>query len=148
MRIRLNAAERALVVEVLRDQRGQATRRAAEVYGSPRGDSRAVDEAHDRLREVEAAMAWMEDHGQPDGDGRTWLVGGASLLEDTVRGVAEGAMTALVAALERYADRHGPWPGDGPGLLAAVDLARDALTTLVRFREVDDPPWDAPYIGR
>lgn len=62
-----------------------------------------------------------------------------------MRGVAERTVTALVAAHERYADRHGPWPGDGPGLLAAIDLARDALTTLVRFREVDDGPRDAVH---
>lgn len=146
MRVRLGAGETKLVRDALRVLREDAAREVSEVYDAPRRDVGVVDRAHDRLRELEGLMMWLEEHG-PEPDGRQVLLGATGLMWELAQAVAAAAVGALVAEHERF---DGPpcdgQERDGDGLLALADAAREALTTLVRLREVDNGPLELPYV--
>jgi hypothetical protein len=116
MRICLGAGELELVVDELRAQRAQATREVSGVYDHPHASDRDVDDAHDRLREVEAALMWLEQ-AEPEADGNTWLMAAAALLEQTVRGVAERAISVLMTEHQRFAHISHTNDGAGDGVL-------------------------------
>jgi hypothetical protein len=145
LRVRLGTGETPLMREALRVLREDAAREITQVYDAPRREVVDVDRAHDRLRELEGLMMWLEDHGA-DPDGRQVLLGATDLMWELAQGVARAAVGNLVAEHQRFA---GP-PGDGEQrdggrLLAIADAAREALTTLVRMREVDHGPDEIPY---
>jgi hypothetical protein len=144
MRIGFTKAEMDLVSQELRAQRDQATLVAAEARVAPGADGRDTDRAHDRLREIESVMRDIEDHAMPDSAGVTWLTAASRVFEQTVVGVAERALAALVAEHERVAAAG---PCDGERLLIAAQTVRDAITTLVAAREVEHGPIDEPYRG-
>jgi hypothetical protein len=66
VRIRFEASEIDVLVDVLREQRTRATLDAAETYGRvPRDDTGAVDDRHDELRTIESLLMQLKDQ-QPD----------------------------------------------------------------------------------
>jgi hypothetical protein len=86
---------------------------------------------------------------QRDAEGRTWVTACSNVLEDTVLGVAERAISALTAEHDRFtsARHYDGGPSNGNTLLAAADTARNALATLIAFRDVDHGPAQPPYTG-
>jgi hypothetical protein len=144
MRIGFTDAEMRLVSQELRSQRDEATREAAGVLSDLGADGRDTDRAHDRLREIESVMREIEDRAMPDAAGETWLTGASRVFEQTVVGVAERALAALVTEHERVVAAG---PCDGAGLLVAAETVRAAMSTLVAAREVEHGPVDEPYRG-
>jgi hypothetical protein len=84
LRVHFDACEIDVLVDVLREQRANATRDAAQTYAttSP-GQTRAIDDRHDRLRAIEALLVQLED--QPQTEGGAVLVGDTQLICDLVR---------------------------------------------------------------
>jgi hypothetical protein len=62
VRVRFDACELDVLVDVLRDLRAKATRDAADTYAttSPR-DTRPIDDRHDRLRGLEGLLMQLEE---------------------------------------------------------------------------------------
>jgi hypothetical protein len=67
LRVRFDACEIDVLVDVLREQRANATRDAADTYANGSGHTRAVDDRHDRLRAVEGLLMQLEE--QPPNNG-------------------------------------------------------------------------------
>jgi hypothetical protein len=135
VRVRFDACEVEVLVDVLRDLRAKATRDAADTYAtiSPR-DTRSIDERHDRLRGVEGLLMQLEEQ-PPDNRPGAVLVGATPLLRDVTH---EGAREAL----ERLNDAHGhyedhPTSRSREALLAAAETTRAWVTTLTAVEQVD-----------
>jgi hypothetical protein len=105
VRIRFAAAERRILLDVVRDLRAEATVAAAETYREAgQDDARPVDARHDRLRAVEELLVQMEGES-PDRHGGVALVAETPLMMDVVRAGAREALRRLNDGHERYLDR-------------------------------------------
>jgi hypothetical protein len=140
VRVRFDACELDVLVDVLRDLRAKATRDAADTYAAPSlGDTRPIDDRHDRLRGLEDLLMQLEEQ-PPDNQPGAVLMGATPLL----RGIAgEGALEALERlndAHERYADHVTERSREA--LLAAAETTRAWVTTLTAVEQVD-LGWDA-----
>ncbi len=61
LRVRFDATEVDVLVDVLRDLRAKATRDAAETYANtPPRETRPIDDRHDRLRGLEGLLMRLE----------------------------------------------------------------------------------------
>jgi hypothetical protein len=145
IRIGFTAREMPLIGDQLRAERAEATRIAAGIHEVAGADAHSVDAAHDRLREIEAVMQFIEEQAERDADGRTWLTASAPVFERTVIAVAQHVIDVLIAKHEHFTTHNGP--REGQQLLAAADALRDALATLVALVEIQHGPLDAPYSG-
>lgn len=139
VRVRFHACEMDVLVDVLRDQRASATRDAAETYATtPRGQTRPIDDRHDRLRAVEGLLVQLEE--QPHNRPAAVLVGETELICDVARDGAREAIRRLEETHERYADHATPQSRDA--LLTAARTARAWVATLTAVDRVDRG-WDA-----
>jgi hypothetical protein len=152
MRALFTPAELKLVTEELRALRAAAVAQAQTTHeqhpGDDRDDNRAVDTAHDRLREIDDAARYIEDKAKPDSAGRIDLITTTSVMTDLVRGVADRALTRLEALRQQYmTGRPAYHPDQARNLHEAAQLASQAASTLVACREIDCGPDDPPYLG-
>jgi hypothetical protein len=138
VRVRFDACEVDVLVDVLREQRADATREAAETYATASGETRAVDDRHDRLRAVEALLMQLED--QPRTSRDAVLLGETEVMRDVVRGGVREALRRLEEAHERYEEHASPQSRDA--LLHAAKTTRAWVATLTGFDRVDRG-WDS-----
>jgi hypothetical protein len=134
LRVHFDACEIDVLVDVLREQRANATRDAAQTYAttSP-GQTRAIDDRHDRLRAIEALLVQLED--EPQTEGGAVLVGDTQLICDVVRDGTQEALRRLQATHERYEDHAGPQSRDA--LVDAAETSRAWVATLAAVDRVD-----------
>jgi hypothetical protein len=106
VRVRFDACELDVLVDVVRDLRAKATRDAADTYAttSPR-DTRPIDDRHDRLRGLEGLLMQLEEQPTDNRPGAV-LMGATPLLRDVAHEGAREALERLNDAHERFAD-HG-----------------------------------------
>jgi hypothetical protein len=139
LRIRFDACEFDVLVDVLREQRADATPDAAETYATtPRGQTRPIDDRHDRLRGIEGLLIQLEE--QPHTRPGAVLVGEMQLMSDVARDGAREALRRLQEAHERYTDHTSQQAGDA--LLNATRAAKKWVATLTALDRVDHG-WDA-----
>jgi hypothetical protein len=138
VRVRFDASEIDVLVDVLREERADATRDAADSYAATPEQTRAVDNRHDRLRAVEALLMQLEE--QPHTTPRKVLVGETELMCGVIREAAREALRRLEDAYERYEDRASPQSRDA--LLDAAKTAKAWIGTLTAVDRVD-LGWDA-----
>jgi len=136
VRARFDACEVDVLVDVLREQRANATRGAAETYANASGHTRAVDDRHDRLRAVEGLLMQLEERSQTD----AVLVGDTPLMCGVVRDGAREALRRLAETHERYEDHASPQSRDA--LLNAAKTAKAWVATLTAVDRVERG-WDA-----
>jgi hypothetical protein len=138
VRIRFEASEIDVLVDVLREHRTRATLDAAETYGRvPCGDTGAVDDRHDELRTIESLLMQLEDQ-QPDERGRVVMTGETEVMCDVVRDGAREALRRLDDAHDGYRERASSASRDA--LLDAAKTARAWVVTLTSFDRVDRGP--------
>lgn len=91
-----------VLVDVLREQRAEASHAVAEAYVTAPRLTQAVDDRHDRLRSVEALLMQLEDlrHTRRG----AVLLGKTELMCDVVRAGARGALRRLAETQVRYED--------------------------------------------
>jgi hypothetical protein len=137
--VHLEACEIDVLVDVLREQRANATRDAAQTYSttSP-AHTRAIDDRHDRLRAVEALLVQLED--QRPIDAGAIIVGDTQIVCDVVRDGAREALRRLEAAYEQYEDHASAQSRDA--LLNAATTATAWVGTLAAVDRVERG-WDA-----
>jgi hypothetical protein len=135
VRVRFDACELDVLVDVLRDLRARATREAAETYTtiSPR-DTRAIDDCHDRLRGIEGLLMQLEEQ-PPDNAPGAFLVGATPLMRDIAHEGAREALERLQDAHERYEEHVTSRSRDA--LRAAATTAGASITTLTAIEQVD-----------
>jgi hypothetical protein len=139
VRVRFDACEVDVLVDLLREQRADATREAADTYAITRpGQTRPVDDRHDRLRAVEALLVQLED--QPRTSRDAVLLGETEVMRDVVRGGVREALRRLEEAHERYEEHASPQSRDA--LLHAAKTTRAWVATLTGFDRVDRG-WDS-----
>jgi hypothetical protein len=138
VRVHFDSCELDVLVDVLREQRADATRDAAKTYGVAPGQMRAVDDRHDRLRAVERLLMQLEE--QPRTRAGGVLVGDTQLMCGVVRNGAREALRRLDETHRRYEDHASPQSRDA--LLNAADTARAWVATLTAVDRVDRG-WDA-----
>jgi hypothetical protein len=138
VRIRFEASEIGVLVDVLREQRTRATLDAAETYGRvPRDDNRPVDDRHDELRTIESLLMQLEDQ-QPDEQGRVVLTGETEVMCDVVHDGAREALQRLDHAHDGYRERASS--AARAALLDAAKASRAWVATLASFDRVDRGP--------
>ena len=94
VRVRFDASEVDVLVDVLRDLRAKATREAAETYATtPPGETRPIDDRHDRLRWLEGLLMHLEEQ-PPDDRPEAILVGDTTLIRDIARRCPGSSRTA------------------------------------------------------
>jgi hypothetical protein len=143
LRVRFEACEIDVLVDALRGQRAIATRAAAETYCVAPGQTRMVDDSHDRLRAIEALLIQVEEQPQtPEG---AILVGNTQLVGEVVHAGAREALRRLAATHERYQGHTGPQSGDA--LLDAASTAKAWVRTLVAVDRVE-LGWDSLATGQ
>lgn len=141
VRIRFDACEVDVLVDVLREQRADATRDAADAYAiTPPAQTRPIDDRHDRLRAVEGLLMQLEEQ-PPDNRPGAILVGETDLMCDIARDGAREALRRLQEAHERYAD-DGESPQARDALVNATKTAKAWVATLTAVDRVDRG-WDA-----
>ena len=139
LRVKFDASEMDVLVDVLRDLRAEATRDAAQTYATTaRWDTRPIDDRHDRLRGLEGLLIQLEEQTPDNRPGAT-LVAATPLLRDVAR---EGAREAV----ERLHDAHDRYENDATTasrdtLLGAATATTAWLTTLTAVDHVDRG-WD------
>jgi hypothetical protein len=140
VRVRFDACELDVLVDVLRELRAKATRDAADTYAatSP-GNTRPIDDRHDRLRGLEGLLMQLEEQ-PPDNQPGAALMGSTALLRDIAHEDAREALERLNDARERYADHVTSRSREA--LLAAAETTRAWVTTLTAVEQVD-LGWDA-----
>jgi hypothetical protein len=138
VRVGFDACEVDVLVGVLREQRADATRDAAEIYAAAPRKTRVVDDRHDRLRAVEALLMQLED--QPRTRPAAVLVGQTELMCDIVRDGVRQALRRLEETHERYEEHASPQSRDA--LLHAAKTTRAWVATLTGFDRVDRG-WDS-----
>lgn len=139
VRVRFAACEIDVLVDVLREQRANGTRDAADTYAtSPPGQTRAVDDRHDRLRAVEGLLMQLEE--QPHTRPGAVLVGDTDLMCEVARDGAREALRRLEETHERYEGHATPQTRDA--LRNAARTAKACLATLTAIDRVDRG-WDA-----
>jgi hypothetical protein len=138
VRVHFDSCEVDVLVDVLREQRADATRDAAETYSAAPGQTRAIDDRHDRLRAVEGLLMQLEE--QPQTRTGAVLVGDTRLMCGVVRDGAREALRRLEETHTRYQDHAGPESRDR--LLDAANAAKAWVATLTAVDRVDRG-WDA-----
>ena len=99
---RFDACEMDVLVDVLRDLRAKATRDAVDTYATTAlGDTRPIDERHDRLRGLDALLIQLEEQPPDNRPGAT-VIGATHLMRDVAREGAREALERLHDAHERY----------------------------------------------
>jgi hypothetical protein len=140
VRIRFDACEVDLLVDVLREHRANATRDAADTYATTRpGQTRPIDDRHDRLRAIEGLLMQLEEQ-PPDNRPGAILVGETDLMCDLARDGTREAFRRLQEAHERYDDHAAPESRDA--LVTATRTAKKWVATLTALDRVDHG-WDA-----
>jgi hypothetical protein len=135
LRVAFDACELDVLLDVLRDLRAKATRDAVDTYAtSVLGDTRPVDDRHDRLRGLDALLIQLEEQPPDNRPGAT-VIGATPLMRDVAR---EGAREAL----ERLHDAHEHYEKDvtsrsRESLLAAAKTAKAWVTTLTAVEHID-----------
>ncbi len=137
VRIRFQLCELDVLIDVLRDLRGRATRDASDTYARPAADEAAIDDRHNELRALEAMLMQLEQT-RPDDTGRVVLVGETEVVSDVVRAGAREALKRLEARHDGYPE-YGGGPA-GAALVDAVETAKAWLVTLVSFDQVNNGP--------
>jgi hypothetical protein len=135
IRVAFDACELEVLVDVLRDLRAKATRDTVETYAtSVLGDTRPVDNCHDRLRGIDTLLIQLEE--QPPGSPPSAILLGATpLMRDVAR---DGAREAL----ERLRDAHEHYGGNvtsrsRESLIGAATTAKAWVTTLTAVDHID-----------
>jgi hypothetical protein len=132
VRVRFDACEIEVLVDVLREQRANATRDAAQGYATTSAaQTRAIDDRHDRLRAIEALLVQLEEHRLTG----AVLVGEATLMCEVVRAGAHEALRRLVATHDSYEDHASPQARDA--LLNAAKAGRAWVATLTAVDRID-----------
>jgi hypothetical protein len=133
--VRISFADRELdvLVDVLRDQRADATREAAETYAATPGQRQAVDDRHDRLRAVEALLMQLEE--QRHTRRGAVLIDKTEHMCDVVRAGAREALRRLSETHGRYENHASPQSRDA--LLDTAKTATAWVTTLTGLDRVD-----------
>ncbi|HEX7300445.1 MAG TPA: hypothetical protein VF257_15710 [Solirubrobacteraceae bacterium] len=140
VRVRFDACEIDVLVDVLRDLRAKATRDATDTYATtPPRETRPIDERHDRLRGLEGLLMQLEEQ-PPDNRPGAILVGDTALMRDVAHDGAQEALERLQDAYERYEHRATPQSRDA--LLGAAKTTKAWITTLTAVEQVD-LGWDA-----
>jgi hypothetical protein len=139
VRVRFDACEMDVLVDVLRDLRAKAIRDLADTYAdtSPR-DTRPIDARHDRLRGLEGLLMQLEEQ-RPDNRPGAIVVGATPLMRDVAREGAREALEQLNDAHERYEDQVASRSREV--LLGAAKSTRAWVTTLTAIEHVD-VGWD------
>jgi len=139
IRVRFAACELDVLVDVLREQRANATRDAADTYATtPPGETRPIDDRHDRLRGLEGLLMQLEE--QPHTRPGAVLVGETDLMTDVARDGAREAVCRLEETHERYQDHATPQSREA--MLNAARTANAWVATLAAVERVDRG-WDA-----
>lgn len=140
LRVRFDASEVDVLVDVLRDLRAKATRDAADTYATtPPRETRAIDDRHDRLRGLEGLLMQLEKQ-PPNNRPGAILVGDTTLMRDVARDGAREALDRLQDAHERYEDHVTSRSREA--LLGAAKTAKAWIATLTAVDRVDRR-WDA-----
>ncbi len=126
-----------MLIDVLRDLRGHATRDASDTYARVSADEAAIDDHHDELRAIEAMLMQLEQQ-RPDDSGRIVLVGETEVVSDVLRAGAREALTRLQHGHDGY-PAYGSAPA-GAALVDAAETAKAWLVTLVSFDQVNNGP--------
>ena len=128
-----------VLVDVLRQERAKATRDAAQTYATNGpGQTRAIDDRHDRLRAIDALLTQLDEPRQTDGG--AVLVGCTELMCDVVHGDARVALRRLVTTHERYEDHASTQSGNV--LVNSAETAKAWVATLVAVDRIERG-WDA-----
>lgn len=140
VRVRFDACEIEVLVDVVRDLRANATRDAADAYAttSPR-DTRPIDDRHDRLRGLEGLLMQLEEQPLDNRPGAI-VVGATPLIRGVARDGAREALERLNDAHERYEEEVTSRSREA--LLGAVETATAWVRTLTAVEQVD-LGWDA-----
>jgi hypothetical protein len=140
LRVRFDASEVDVLVDVLRDLRAKATRDAADTYTiTPPRETRTIDDRHDRLRGLEGLLMQLEEQA-PDNRPGAILISDTTLMRDVARAGAREALDRLQDAHEHYEDHVTSRSSEA--LLGAAKTARAWVTTLTAVERVD-LGWDA-----
>ena len=135
LRVAFGACELDVLVDVLRDLRAKATRDAVDTYAtSVVGDTRRVDDSHDRLRSLDGLLIQLEEQPLDNRPGAT-VIGATPLMRDVARDGAREALERLHDAHERYEEHV--TSGSREALLGAAKTARAWVTTLTAIDHVD-----------
>lgn len=138
VRVAFDACELDVLVDILRAQRTDATRDAADTYAAVPDDERAVDGRHDRIRGIEGLLIQLEEQPPENAPGAI-LVGETGLMREVVRDSAREALRRLDATHERYENKA---VGSTAELLSAAETAKAWTVTLTAIDRVD-LGWDA-----
>jgi hypothetical protein len=135
VRVRFDACEIDVLVDVLRDLRAKATRDAADTYAttSPR-NTRPIDDRHDRLRGLERLLIQLEEQ-PPDSRPGAILVGATPLIRGLAQQGAQEALERLHDAHDRYKDSVTSRSREA--FLDAAETANAWVTTLTAVDQVD-----------
>jgi hypothetical protein len=135
VRVRFDACEMDVLVDVLRDLRAKATRDAADTHAttSP-GNTRPIDDRHDRLRGLERLLMQLEEQ-PPDNRPGAILLGATPLIREVPHEGTREALERLNDAHERYEDQVTSRSREA--LLGAAKTARAWVTTLTAVEQVD-----------
>jgi hypothetical protein len=139
VRARFAPCELPLVADVLRELRTAATLEAAETYGRMwREDTRAVDDGHERLREIETLLVQLDEE-PPDERGRVALVARTELMSQVIHDGCEQAVRRLQTAHDHYHE-HTTTAESRRALLDAANAAHAWTLTLASFDQIDQGP--------
>jgi hypothetical protein len=133
VRVRFDGCELDVLIDVLRDQRSDATHEAAETYATTPEQRQAVDDRHDRLRAVEALLMQLEE--QLHTRRGAVLIDETERMGDAVRAGARETLRRLAETHARYAERASPESRDA--LLDAAKTATARVATLTGADRVD-----------
>ena len=135
LRVAFNACELDVLVDVLRDLRAKATHDAVDTYAATvLGDSRAVDDRHDRLRGLDAMLIQLEEQPPGNRPGAT-VIGATPLMRDVARAGARESLQRLHDAHERYEEHVTSRSREA--LLGASKTAEAWATTLTTVEHID-----------
>jgi hypothetical protein len=135
LRVRFDACEMDVLVDVLRDLRAKATRDAVDTYAATvLGDTRPVDHRHDRLRGLDALLVQLEEQPPDNRPGAT-IIGATQLLRDVAREGSREALERLHDAHERYEEHVTSRSREA--LLGASKTATAWVTTLTAVEHID-----------
>ncbi len=138
VRVRFDACEVDVLVDILRGQRANATRDAADTYATAAREE-TVDDRHNRLRTVERLLVQLEEQPEENRPGAI-LVGETGLMRDVVREGAWEALRRLGDTQDRYEDETTAQLADA--LISAAETAKSWAATLTAVDGVDRG-WDA-----
>jgi hypothetical protein len=115
VRVRFAACELDVLVDVLREQRANATRDAADTYATtPPGQTRPIDDRHDRLRGLEGLLMQLEE--QPHTRPGAVLVGETDLIR------SQGAAIRMSSSVRQSVSQSETRPCCRPRRLSGDEL--------------------------